>query len=505
MPIFVVVDANILISSPRLQTRAWKNLIEQRSNWNVQFIVPEVVLLEAVKNINEHWKEQRGLVNKLKVQVFGLDKQEWLDVIDAKINDNERELRDVLDGIDAQIVAPPAVDHMDLTRRSAEGRAPFSAKNKDCYRDALIWHTVLDTAQKNPDDQVWFVSDNTDDFGPAFKNWDGHGGGDRNGGPIVFHDDLIADLTQAGLDHVRYITNIHSLDQLLAAEFAPISSDTFRDLAGIEAISDRFQTSVVSHLLLPRAAALRPEDLTAIITAAVPDAETWEFVNGAQRGSDGWSARYTVTAVATFTTTNGDNGGLAVWNKKLIFSGDIAVDLDKSIADFTIESVTALHDDPNRALWPDPVKVRQETQDAIDSAASESNPMWQAASEVLRATDTLRGLNAATHSGILEHFRNNAAETIAATGLFQRFYDDAAELMRTSGAFQPMHDAAVETMRTAGAFQPADDAVIEAMPDPEEMRKAQKFAQQQLDRAGGASEVQKIAEEAWRRQRELGL
>ncbi|MGW4774226.1 PIN domain-containing protein [Nocardia sp. NPDC004278] len=460
MPIIIVIDANILVSSPRLRTRAWRNLIEQRSNWGIRFIVPEVALMEAVKNVRELWEEELRKVKRLKVAEFGLDvdKQAWIDTIQAKVEDYEQDLRALLNEIGAEIVAPPAVDHMDLARRSAAGRAPFSAKDKDCYRDALIWHSVLETARHNLDDQVWFVSDNTDDFGPASKDWNGEGTGDRKGGPILFHDDLTADLISASLhDRVRYITNVHSLDQFLAGEFAPVSSDEFQNLMDAATLTARFQASVVGQLLRPRDAALNPDAVTAIVTLADPDNGFWEFFSAAQRGSDGWSARYTVTAIATYTSSD-DLGKLSIGHKKLIFSGDIAVAPDKSIADFVIESVNALPDDPNRALWPDPVSVRQMTQEALDSAGGEES-VRQAASEVLHAS-----------------------------GAFREIQKTATETFRTSDAMREIQKTAAETFRTSGAFQ-----------------EIQKIANERLRATGGAESIRDMADEVWRRQRDLGL
>lgn len=44
----IVVDANILAASPRLQSPEWLSLIKNLADWGLRIVVPEVVFMETV-------------------------------------------------------------------------------------------------------------------------------------------------------------------------------------------------------------------------------------------------------------------------------------------------------------------------------------------------------------------------------------------------------------------------------------------------------------------------
>lgn len=370
VPTIIVLDANILVASPRLHNSTWQSLVEHRDDWDVRLVVPEVAVMEAAKNVPVKWGKTRALMpNPRKFKEFGHDStlQTVLDDIDAGIDSFARDLDERLAAMSAEIIPPPTVvDLMDLARRAAAGRAPYCAGDKDGFRDALIWLSVLGVAQDNLDAEVWFVSNNTDDFGPAGDaDWTGPGTGARDDCPILFHSDLIEDLERLGLtERVHYVTNINSLEQHLAAKFAPITTEDLRASLDEAQLIAELGVAVRGLRLDPYLAALDPNTEAAVITGAVPVSDSWHFHDGAQRDAMGWTAKFTVTAdtVIAWTTTDTPDK-LAVQEKRLSVTGDLTVGVD-GMVQLDARGMTALPDDPMRELWPSPTAVAHAQQTA---------------------------------------------------------------------------------------------------------------------------------------------
>ncbi|KSU75413.1 PIN domain-containing protein [Pseudarthrobacter enclensis] len=190
--IAVVVDTNIISQSPKLARPEWISLSEHRADWGVTLLVPEIVVMETTKVVPREWGKQRDDLSKAKVGTFGL--QEQLDAIVQGIQNHidgyEAQLNSRLSELGARVVPTPNVPHSNIAFRASRGRAPYHAGVKDGYRDTLIWFTVLDVATKNSDDEVWFVSSNTNDFGnPSVKKK-----GDDNDAPLQLPRPLHPDL-----------------------------------------------------------------------------------------------------------------------------------------------------------------------------------------------------------------------------------------------------------------------------------------------------------------------
>lgn len=374
----IVLDANIVVASPLLRDRIWQSLIAQRDAWDVRLVVPEVALLEAVKNVRARWEEKRAELapHVRSVKTFGHDTtlQEVVDDIGARIQNYDTAIHERLTEIDAEIIAPPqGIDVTDLVRRAIEGRAPFGSGDKDCFRDGLIWCSVLELAQENPGADVWFVSNNTHDFGPAGKrDWTGPGTGTREDCPILFHADFVEELDRLELsDRVRYVTNIGSLEQHLAAQFAPISSEDLLAKLDDRQLAARVNEAAFGMILDPYATALDPGTETATVAMMEPISNSWVFLDGAGRGGQGWTARFTVVAEIAVASTVGSV--VDVMKKTLNFAGDVAVSADGQVTEIEVNAAAALPDDPMRKAWPDPAQVAR----AYETSLRTSNAMAQ--------------------------------------------------------------------------------------------------------------------------------
>ncbi|MFI2234508.1 MULTISPECIES: PIN domain-containing protein [Actinomycetes] len=360
MPLIVVVDANVLRASPNLELNPWKSLLDRREEWDLELIVPEVALHEAVHLLHVGWEQELEKVQALNIgNLLDLDgqKQELADMLRAKIDQLEEWFRDRCEELGVRVVAPPdGIDWMDIAKRAIYRQPPYNeysekSKPKDGFRDTLIWHTLLAVAAEDTDAEVWFVSKNHTDFGaPGLETRE------LNSWSVPFHPVLASELEALGLsDRVRYVTNMPRLVSNLSARFEPIGEGKFQDLLAqldkdglIEALRDR----LINLPLDPRTAAL---DLNVkvgrVATATDPEWEDWHFEEHAwtiQPG--GWRARFEVdTQVDVDTTELAGEGTMR--DKWLRFSGDLTVLPDGNVAQLVVTTAEALPDDPMRARW----------------------------------------------------------------------------------------------------------------------------------------------------------
>jgi PIN domain len=351
----IVLDANILVASPRLENRDWSSLINSASDWGIRIVVPEVAVMEAINVVTRNWASRRAKVAALDVGVFdvGVSHSAMLDEIDAQIAAYGDLLRSRIEQAGVQVVPTPDVPHIEIARRASKGRAPFT-KDKDGYRDTLIWYSVLAVAHDNPHSDVWFVSDNHTDFGPKPPNWTGDGQGDREDCPILFHNDLIADLDELGLgERVHYVVSLARIEQHIASQFGPIDEADLTTLASDldpETMAEKLANTLVGLTLDPEDAALPFEAIAATVVASRPPTEAWRFSEGARRGDSGWTARFSVDTEVDVAMV-GASLVSTEHTKVLRAVGQVAVAPDGRVLDVAVDAANALTDDPMRARW----------------------------------------------------------------------------------------------------------------------------------------------------------
>ncbi|SHT88651.1 PIN domain-containing protein [Mycobacteroides abscessus] len=375
MATIVIPDTNVFVSAPRMDVPGWLSLVEHQRDWDLRIIVPELVVIETINVVKRGWLREKQRLASINLSLFGLEhkKAEILSDIDAQIEAYETQLRDRLTDIGAEIAPTPPVDHLDVARRASEGRAPYTAKDKDGYRDTLIWHTVTETARTNPAAEVWFVSDNHTDFGPKPPHWTGENEGERDDCPIRFHADLDTELQVLGLAHqVKYVVSIQRLDQHIAAKFAPINAADLTqrvERISISALASRLVDASLGLQLDPRQAALPLETVLAQIIEARQPLEGWRFQEGAGRGDAGWTARFAVpTEVDIAGTVNDSAPSVEVISKTIMLVGDVAISTENEVIDLAVTDGEALSDDPMRERWT--------RHDRLMSAAAQSDQLW---------------------------------------------------------------------------------------------------------------------------------
>lgn len=353
----IVVDTNVLVASPFLESRDWSSLIEHAADWGVEIVVPDVVLMETVSVVKRTWATKRQKLDDLDLGVFELDeaKSAMMAEIDKRTADYEEWLRTRLDEIGVKIAPTPPIDHMDIARRASEGRAPYCSKDKDGYRDTLVWCSVVAIAQESPGAEVWFVSDNHTDFGPKPPDWTGTGTGKRDDCPILFHTHLIAELADQGLDgRVFYVVSLARIEQHLASQFAPIDETELGALVrniDFDVLAERLVQALVDLSLDPEECALPVGVLAANIVGSREARDGWIFSEAARRGDSGWTARFSVDTEVDIAMAGGPSVE-SEHTKVLRLVGQARVSsVDSALVDIEVDSAKALPEDPMRDRW----------------------------------------------------------------------------------------------------------------------------------------------------------
>ncbi|ANQ71286.1 PIN domain-containing protein [Rhodococcus sp. 008] len=129
----IVVDTNILYSTPSLRHRYFKSLSDNAETWGVKLVVPEVVYMESVKVVRRAWGVTAVAVSNLKVGEFGMNREK--EAIEAKIQAEMESypdaLRERLASLGFAIVPMPNIPHIEIAERSADRRAPYLAGSSD--------------------------------------------------------------------------------------------------------------------------------------------------------------------------------------------------------------------------------------------------------------------------------------------------------------------------------------------------------------------------------------
>ncbi|RQO45834.1 hypothetical protein DBV08_18350, partial [Rhodococcus sp. KBW08] len=361
----IVVDTNILCFTPSLRHKHFQSLADNGVKWGVRLVVPEVVFMETVNVVRRTWEETATAVSDLKIGEFGLngEKEAIEATIRTRITSYADDLRDRLDSLGFDVVPAPAVPHLEVAQRSAERRPPYLPGSddprqipKDGYRDTLIWLTVMDIAKSNPDAEVWFVSTNTKDFGPASNNWTGKSTGSKTDCPINFSDGLIEELADRGLaDRVRYVTTLSALEQHFANQWQPVGDEILAewfDRTDRTNLANSLHAKLIGFPLDPEQSALAIDTFRAHIVSAERPLEGWQFSEGAGRGSEGgWTARFTVPVGVVISVIELPAATTGEYTKTLNFSGVISVDASGTQEDLVVEAATAFPDDENVEAW----------------------------------------------------------------------------------------------------------------------------------------------------------
>jgi hypothetical protein len=155
--VLVLIDTNALHNDYRFTNTSLQAILKER-RLGYRVAISEVTLYEHARHYLKEYKEATRKLMLLDGTLHGVPALE-----DAAVRDVIRQ-RAKEAGI--EILAFPSVGHDALVDRAVQGHRPFTDDGKQGYRDALIWETVKEYAQK--EDVVLIANDN--DFGKGELN-----------------------------------------------------------------------------------------------------------------------------------------------------------------------------------------------------------------------------------------------------------------------------------------------------------------------------------------------
>lgn len=146
----VVPDSNQLFGQltaarPRA---AWQQLLRMSKNGQIRLTVPELVQWELANQMREQGEVKLAAQSRAtaELRLLGLQPPAFGEgrvALDALLAEASEDMRGQITAHGGEILSLPVVDHSELVRRSLQRRPPFDLHDRG-YRDALIWHTVLE-------------------------------------------------------------------------------------------------------------------------------------------------------------------------------------------------------------------------------------------------------------------------------------------------------------------------------------------------------------------------
>lgn len=173
----VVLDTTVFCNDFTLSKDSARKLLDAAENERVAIHVSKVVIAETKRRFEEDIQDEgRSLAAKALPFVEGRFGS-ILDVdVRGSIASAQQAYPDVLDELLLRrgvcVEEYPAATHDEVVQRDLARVLPFSGgKNKPSsgYRDSLIWLTVLEIGARHEDDQIVFVSANSDDYTDSRK------------------------------------------------------------------------------------------------------------------------------------------------------------------------------------------------------------------------------------------------------------------------------------------------------------------------------------------------
>ncbi len=185
---FIVLDSTVFWDDPNVKSGAWALLREFTSRSDSTVFIPRVVVDEVEaklgKRFDETVKEVKSAAQSLARLIDGEYRVPEPDR-SKEMARYSRRLRSRLGELKVKTLAYPSISHPALVQRQVNHQRPFQAKGTG-YRDALIWHSLLELLEGSEEDCV-LVTNNSTDFAASKES------------PTVIHSDLQKDLDKSGI------------------------------------------------------------------------------------------------------------------------------------------------------------------------------------------------------------------------------------------------------------------------------------------------------------------
>ncbi|MFI6081287.1 PIN domain-containing protein [Streptomyces sp. NPDC051217] len=358
----VVLDTTTFSSDFMCSGTAWRVLAHASGAWGLQIYVPEVVVAETIGGYDREISNATLAVDKVVTKYagrLGLRQhfEDFLGTLETQRSEYPEQLARLISDLSGVVLSPPDVSHMELAKRAATRRKPCDYKG-DGYRDTLNWILVLNLAQENPEESVYWVTENSTDFADEEKSG--------------FHPDLIEDLASiSATGRVHWVSDLPSLLLSLAAsryEESAFDLRKVRDSLQQSGITQFIETSVLPSAAKKTVSARRcglPLGSVKPGILAVEGLRNLELDVKGVAEKDGAFAEFAFTAETLIELdlvevdvdlpeglewAEGAERNATVL-KELRFRGLIQLDVYGRPVSGDVVNVDALHDDPGLRQW----------------------------------------------------------------------------------------------------------------------------------------------------------
>ena len=371
--VIILIDSNAFIADPYCKGVAWRALVHAAPAWGLRIATTEVAVAEATAKHERFIDARHQDLTKLSASLglFGLGEvlARPLAMIAAARDAYPDTFRKTLESCGVEIIEIPNIPHMKLVERAVKRRRPCD-DNGNGYRDTLNWLILLRMAESNIEEQIAWISDDSD-----FLASDGSG----------FHADLIADLKAINASNrVLWYRSIRTLVQKLAAEKSASAGDDLRAVADQlqkKSIEDYLTTEIVPRVLNSPLNVYRcglPFGTKSARLLGITDINDLDVdLTGAISG-DQLLAQFTLKATANIEIIYEDGqpeseespnpeGGRteATVSKVLLFRGIITLTSQGKPLAAELSVIEAADDDPGRRNWDEALAMSKLLQDAI--------------------------------------------------------------------------------------------------------------------------------------------
>ena len=185
---YIVLDTTVLTGDKQFSHSFWRLVGSRPKRWGLRIAVPWAVAQEAIANRRRDFEKVLASLNGALADVgrqgIRVAAPDAVDLLQHEIDGYEEWFTKKLKALRIDILPIPVdFTHAEAVDRAVQRRRPCDDKG-DGYRDTLNWISVLRIAENNPDDEVIWVS-NDSDFAVSRV-------------PPQLHSELVQDLDEIG-------------------------------------------------------------------------------------------------------------------------------------------------------------------------------------------------------------------------------------------------------------------------------------------------------------------
>jgi hypothetical protein len=217
-----------------------------------ELCIPSIVHEEALNRLRKRMTEANSKIDSVHRLTGGVEGFEKIRLDDA-LRIYAEALKGLFGDLKARVLPYPVASHEELVKRSLVAKKPFVESGRG-YRDALVWHSLLELLRSTSEDIV-FVSQNSNDWC-----------GDRKD---ALHPDFVGELRDQGLapERLTLLPALAEFNRRYTVSSLPIEKEP----VGVEEVPIDYSQLLIdgeelieTHLLVALPDLLRRENLSTL-------------------------------------------------------------------------------------------------------------------------------------------------------------------------------------------------------------------------------------------------